>query len=96
MLNLSGTILNVLHKPIHATVLALSQVFLVFLPLALVGERYFSLLGVFGAMSISYLTVGNLARVVVRRELTRAFLPFERLKEKSNSLVFSLQREDEV
>ena len=73
ILNLSGTVLNVLHKPILAALLTLSQVFLVFLPLAFIGDRYYGILGIFIAMTISCLIMGNLARIVVKRELNRIF-----------------------
>lgn len=73
ILNLSGTVLNVLHKPILAALLSLSQVFLVFLPLAFIGEWYFGIVGIFGAMTISYLIMGNVARIFVKRELNRIF-----------------------
>lgn len=73
ILNLSGTILNVLHKPIQAAMLSLSQVFLVFLPLALIGEKYFNVVGIFGAMAVSFLIMGNISRIFVERQLNRVF-----------------------
>lgn len=73
ILNLSGTILNVLHRPIQAAILSVSQVLLVFLPLAFIAVRYFNVIGIFIALTFSYFIMGNLARIVVNRRLIGIF-----------------------
>ncbi len=54
----SNTILNVLKKPLHAAAVSLTQMFVLYIPLAFLGARFFSVPGVFCAQAISYILIG--------------------------------------
>ena len=64
--------LNVMNRPLHAASLSLIEMFVLSVPLALLGSRLFGTVGVFSALSVSYLTTGILAYLVVRRVLAQA------------------------
>ncbi len=59
-------VLNVLHRPIHAAILAAGQTFLLAIPLAWAGMRVAGLKGLFAGVGISYVVSGVLAWFVVR------------------------------
>jgi Na+-driven multidrug efflux pump len=54
ILTLAGAALNALNKPLHAAVLVLTQMIIVYVPLAYLGSKLFSLAGVFGALALVY------------------------------------------
>jgi putative MATE family efflux protein len=69
ILYLSIAVLNVFRKPYHAAFLTAMQMFLVYIPLASLGSRYFGLQGIFGALLISYGLSGCLAALLLNRTI---------------------------
>jgi Na+-driven multidrug efflux pump len=67
------SVMYVLHRPLEAAGLSLIQMFVLSVPLALAGARFFGAPGVFGAIGVSYMASGFLAR----RMLTRMLIQFE-------------------
>jgi putative MATE family efflux protein len=55
IMKMSVTVLNVLNRPVTATVVIGMQVFGIYIPLALLGSKLIGIEGVFGALPISYL-----------------------------------------
>jgi Na+-driven multidrug efflux pump len=62
--------LNALNRPLHATALALGQMFVVYVPLALLGSHLYGLPGVFGALALAYFLGGFAGHLVLERVLT--------------------------
>ena len=56
IMKISATVMNVLNQPIKAALVIGFQVFVVYIPLAMVGSKFFGAQGVFGALSVSYMT----------------------------------------
>ena len=50
--------LNVLHRPLHATAISFIQMFVMFIPLALLGSEFFGISGIFGASMFSKIVAG--------------------------------------
>lgn len=69
VLILSNTALNVLNRPLHAAGLTLIQMFVLYIPLAILGSKIFGLTGIFAAAAIANLISGSLAYYWVRRIL---------------------------
>jgi putative MATE family efflux protein len=64
---ISGMILNVLNKPFHASALTIIQMFVIYVPLALLGSKLLGIPGIFGALAISYLIVGVASHFVLKK-----------------------------
>ena len=62
---LSTTALNVMHKPLQAACLTIFQMFILYIPLAVLGSRLFGLTGIFAAVALSYIISGIISRVVL-------------------------------
>ena len=73
----SSTALNVLHKPLHAMVLSLKQMFVLYVPLAFLGSYFFGVVGIFSALAFSYIITGIVARYIITNELTKSFAAVE-------------------
>ncbi|MCK4772098.1 MAG: MATE family efflux transporter [Candidatus Latescibacteria bacterium] len=69
VLMLSNVTLNMLNKPLHAASIVLIQMFVLYIPLALLGSALFGLVGIFTAAATASLVAGVLAYVWVRRVL---------------------------
>ncbi len=63
--------LNVLKRPLEAAGLGVFELFGLAVPLALLGSHLFGIVGVFAAVSVSYIATGALAWLVIRRVLAR-------------------------
>ncbi|MCK5050789.1 MAG: MATE family efflux transporter [Candidatus Cloacimonetes bacterium] len=68
---LSTTALNVMHKPLQAASLTIIQMFLLCIPLALLGSHLFGLTGIFAAIALSYVVSGIISRFVLLRYFKR-------------------------
>jgi putative MATE family efflux protein len=68
---ISSLVLNVLHRPIHAGLLAAGQSFALSVPLAWVGMKTAGLKGIFAGIALSYILAGFFAWLVLRRVLGR-------------------------
>lgn len=69
IMKISVTVLNVLNRPIEATVVIGTQVFGIYVPLALIGSSIIGIEGVFGALSVSYLLGALWGRYRLRRNM---------------------------
>jgi len=78
VMQLSNTTLNVLGKPLHATGVILLQMFALTIPLALLGSRYFGLIGIFAAAASANTIAGVTSYLWLRRELGRRSSPLSR------------------
>jgi putative MATE family efflux protein len=66
--------LNVLRKPIHAASLSILEMFVLTLPLALLGSHLFGITGVFAALGVSYFLTGTASRSLFLTILKRTTL----------------------
>jgi Na+-driven multidrug efflux pump len=69
VLMLANITLNVLNKPFHASVLTLTQMFVLYIPLAYVGSYLFGVVGIFGAVAIANIIAGLAAHLWLKRVL---------------------------
>ena len=67
----SSFVMNVLHRPLHASALAIGQTFLLTVPMVWVGWRIGGLAGGFAGIGASYAIAGVVARLVLGRILAR-------------------------
>jgi putative MATE family efflux protein len=67
VLLLSVATLNVLKKPLQASMLTVVQMFVLYLPLAFAGSQLFGVIGVFAALALSYCIAGLLSHLVLGR-----------------------------
>ncbi len=68
---LSTTALNVMHKPFQAAGLTIIQMFILCIPLAILGSQLFGLTGIFAAIALSYIISGIISRVVLLKYLNK-------------------------
>ncbi len=68
---ISSLVLHVLHRPIHAALLAAVQTFALTVPMAWAGMRLAGMKGIFAGVGISYGLAGIAAWLVLRRVLSR-------------------------
>lgn len=71
ILRIGSAVLNVLNKPFHSSTLILIQIFVLYVPLALLGSRLFGITGIFGALSLSYFISGTLAHFEIKRQFKK-------------------------
>jgi len=65
----SASAFNALGKPIPSTILVFIKMFLVYIPLALLGTRVIGMLGIFGAYAIAHVVMGTAAFFWLRSTL---------------------------
>ena len=63
--------MNVLNKPLYAALLSVVQMFVLYVPLAYFGSRFFGYRGVYGALAVSYVLAGIFAHLVLNRILDK-------------------------
>ncbi len=68
---LSTTALNVMQKPLQAAGLTIIQMFVLCLPLSILGSKLFGLTGIFAAIALSYVMSGILSRTVLLKYFGR-------------------------
>ncbi len=68
-LQISSTILNVFKMPYLASGLMGLQIFLIYIPFALLGFYLLGFMGVFISLSLSYISAGLIAYKIVKREI---------------------------
>ncbi len=66
---ISSAALNGSHKPIHSAILSISRMFVFYIPLALLGAKYFDLKGIFLAGCIANFATGLLSLYFVHRQI---------------------------
>ena len=64
-------VLNVLHRPIHAAMLAAGQTFILTVPMAWAGMKIAGPKGIFAGIGVSYVIAGFLAWLMIRHVLSR-------------------------
>ncbi|MDH5542185.1 MAG: MATE family efflux transporter [Nitrospinota bacterium] len=69
IIQISMSVLNVLNRPYHASLLPISHAFIFYLPLAYAGSAWFGLPGIFYALTISYFLAGTLAHYLLEAAL---------------------------
>ena len=69
ILQIGSTILNVFKKPFHATGLMILQIFIIYVPFAIIGSRLFGLIGIFSSLAISYIISGIVAHFELLRQI---------------------------
>lgn len=69
VLKIGTTILNVLNKPFHAIGLIIIQLFVLYLPLALLASKFYGEIGIYIALAISYLFGGGLAHLEIKKQI---------------------------
>lgn len=68
---LSSSALNALNKPMHTMFLVATRMFVLYVPLALAGSRFFGLKGIFIGASLSNFAAGLLAVVLFHKTLKK-------------------------
>lgn len=71
MLRIGATVLNVLRKPFHSSLLIIFQTFGLYIPLAHLTSRHWGVTGIFASLAVSYFVAGFLAQLAVRRQVQR-------------------------
>jgi putative MATE family efflux protein len=64
--------LNVLNRPLHAAALSIGQMFVVYVPLAMLGSTLFGARGVYGALAFSYVLTGVMSHLLLNRILDKS------------------------
>ncbi|MCK4549616.1 MAG: MATE family efflux transporter [Candidatus Krumholzibacteria bacterium] len=64
-------VLNVLHRPIHAAMLAAGQTFILTVPMAWAGMKIAGPKGIFAGIGVSYVIAGFFAWLMIRHVLSR-------------------------
>ncbi len=70
VLLVNGT-LNSIHKPIKAASVNLVQMLIIYVPLAALTSKYFGINAIFVSLAASYVIVGVLARLILKKDLGR-------------------------
>ncbi len=68
----STATMNVLKKPLHAAGMTILEMFVLIIPLALLGSSLFGLRGVYGAMPVAYIITGIVSCMLLGRFLVAA------------------------
>lgn len=58
VLTLSTAAMNVLNKPLHAAALSVIRLFVLYIPLAILGSKLFDIVGIFGAATVANALAG--------------------------------------
>lgn len=66
---ISTSVLNVFKKPMHAVLLSITQMFIIYLPLAFLGSKLFGIPGIFVALAVSNLITGITAHKILNMAL---------------------------
>ncbi len=69
---ISASTMNVLKKPIHAASMTVLEMFVLMIPLALLGSSLLGVIGVFGAIPIAYIATGLVSCALLGRFLVEA------------------------
>jgi len=75
MLTLSNTALNVLNKPLHAALLSVIRIFVLYVPLAYAGSYLFGVWGIFAAISVANIIAGIAAYLWLKKVLGNVDTP---------------------
>jgi putative MATE family efflux protein len=69
ILLLAVSTLNVLNKPLHSAALRVLQMFVLFVPFAILGSQLLGMSGIFAALSFSYLVSGLLSHLLLKKTM---------------------------
>ncbi|MDD4957310.1 MAG: MATE family efflux transporter [Candidatus Omnitrophica bacterium] len=70
IMTVSVATLNVIKKPYHSSMIMIIQMFVLYVPLAMICEKFFGVIGIFMALSIAYIIGGTIGHRVLRREMS--------------------------
>lgn len=70
LLILNGSF-NAMHKPIKAASIYLTQMLIVYVPLAKVTSKYFGVIGIFASLVVSYFIVGTISHFIFHKEIQK-------------------------
>ena len=68
---LSSSLLNVMRKPLIAAAINIGQMFVVFIPMALLGNMWFGIYGIFSSLAISLVLAGGTAWRIANARLNK-------------------------
>ena len=71
---LSSSLLNVMRRPLFAAAVNVAQMFVVFIPLALLGNLWFGIYGIFAALTVSLFIAGSAAWFLAKGRLDKISL----------------------
>ncbi|WP_202707996.1 MATE family efflux transporter [Sporosalibacterium faouarense] len=63
--------LNALHKPFKAALVNISQMLILYVPLAIITSKYFGIKGIFTSLVASYITVGAISHFIIHKDISR-------------------------
>ncbi|MCK4777350.1 MAG: MATE family efflux transporter [Actinomycetia bacterium] len=66
--------LNVLHRPLHAALLSIIQMFALYVPLVFAGSFLYGIPGIFGGITIAYILSGIISYMVLKNILKKESL----------------------
>ena len=66
---LASSTFNAINKPFPAAILALIRMFALYIPLAMIGSRFFGLRGIFAAASVANLVIGAVSFIWIGKML---------------------------
>jgi putative MATE family efflux protein len=66
------SVLNAVNKPFQAAILSAVQMFVVYIPLSIIFEKYFGIYGIFWALVVSYIISGIFAVEFTKRVIKKA------------------------
>jgi Na+-driven multidrug efflux pump len=69
ILLLAVSTLNVLNKPLHSAALRVLQMFVLFVPFAILGSQLLGMSGIFAALPFSYLVSGLLSLLLLKKTM---------------------------
>jgi len=69
-LMLSASTFNALNKPLHSSLVMIIRLFVLYVPLAFIGARFFQITGIFGASALANLISGLLAILWIRKTIS--------------------------
>ncbi len=71
---LSSSLLNVMRRPLIAAAINVGQMFVVFIPMALLGNMWFGIHGIFSALAISLVLAGGTAWWIANARLNKILI----------------------
>lgn len=70
---LSTMVMNVIKKPFQSALISLTQMFIICIPLAIIGAQYFQVTGVYLSIAFSYLMGGTASLIILYKYLNNFF-----------------------
>jgi Na+-driven multidrug efflux pump len=68
------SVLNAINRPIHAAAFTFSQIFIIYIPIALFLSKFFDVKGIFSAVVISYIITSALLMKYFKKFLKNSII----------------------